>query len=180
MNANVTVAPADALLAEEPRSLQALDRYGLVHSFDGPEYDDLVELARDVTGAPYVSIGLVLPDEGVVKACVGDFIATFQQAESFTAVTIQDRLEPTVVPDMTRDVRFAANPYVTGAVKMRAYMGTTLSSIGDEPLGALEIMDTSAREWTPQQVRHLIILGRMVEAHFELRRVLHEAVLNLR
>jgi hypothetical protein len=29
-------------------------------------------------------------------------------------------------------------------------------------------------------VRHLMILGRMVEAQFELRRVLHEAVLNVR
>ena len=148
-------------------ALDVLDRYGLLHSFDGPEYEDLIELATDLTGAELATITLVLPAEGVVRARVGSQVATIDAAESFTAVTVRDRLHPTVVGDMTADPRFADNPYVTGHHRVRAYIGVTVSSVEDEPIATVEVFDTRVREWTDQQVRHMTILGRMVEAHFE-------------
>lgn len=165
------------MLTTLSQGLKALDRYGLLHSFDGPEYDELIELATDLTETPYGMITLVLPDEGTVKTRVGGQIASVSETDSFTTVTIRDRFVPTVVGDATRDPRFAANPFVTGEVGLRAYIGVTISSIHDEPLAVLEVVDTWPRVWTPRQVRHMTVLGHMVEAHLELRRVLHEAVL---
>lgn len=172
----MTTETAQSLTTPD-HGLAVLDRYGLLHAFDEPEYEEIIELATDLTGAELATITLVLPDEGVVRARVGSQIAAIDAAESFTAFTVRDRLRPTVIPDMTRHPVFADNPWVTGHYQVRAYLGVTISSIEDEPLAALEAFDTRVREWTDQQVRHLTILGRMVEAHFELRRVLHEATL---
>lgn len=152
------------------------DEYGLRHSFgEDPEYDEIVELAQDLTDATQAMIVLVRPDEDTVTTRVGRQAVAVPKEHAFTTVTTGNLFTPTVVGDATRDPRFAGNPFVTGGY-VRAYLGVTILSIHDEPLAALEVVDTRPRDWTPRHVRHVTVLGHMVQAHLELRRLLHEAV----
>ena len=51
-----------------------------------------------------------------------------------------------VVPDATRDPRFADNPFVTGEPFVRFYAGAPLSLPSGDIVGTLCVMDTQPRQ----------------------------------
>ena len=79
-----------------------------------------------------------------------------------------------VVPDTTRDARFAGNPLVTGAPHLRFYAGALLETAEGLPLGTLCVLDHKPRPegLTPQQGFALQVLARQVMSQLELRRAL--------
>ena len=79
-----------------------------------------------------------------------------------------------VVPDTTRDARFACNPLVTGAPHLRFYAGALLETEEGLPLGTLCVLDHEPRPegLTAQQGFALQVLARQVMSQLELRRTL--------
>src|SRR3712207_6650025 len=65
------------------------------------------------------------------------------------SVMIQPGL--TVVPDLTKDPRFARNPLVTGEPYLRFYAGAVLRTPDGVPLGALCVLDRVSRELSEDQ-----------------------------
>lgn len=73
-----------------------------------------------------------------------------------------------VVPDATRDPRFADNPLVTGGLGIRFYAGVPLVRDDGIPLGSLCVIDTSPRAGlTPLQRQGLVVLAADVMARLD-------------
>jgi GAF domain-containing protein len=156
---------------DEGDRLAALDRYGILHTFDEPEFDELVELACDLTGAPIATVSLLTQDEEWFKARVGMQMAAIPREHSFAALTMSDPHRPLVVADTTCEARLSSNPYVTGDPALRAYVGVPILTMDDQFLGAFEVLDTTPRAWSEREVRQLTILAHMVQAYLEMRRL---------
>ena len=75
-----------------------------------------------------------------------------------------------IVPDAARDERFADNPLVTAAPRIRFYAGAPLVSPEGQALGMLCVIDHVPRDLRPNQQESLRILSRHVMAQLELRR----------
>jgi diguanylate cyclase (GGDEF)-like protein/PAS domain S-box-containing protein len=76
-----------------------------------------------------------------------------------------------VVPDTTKDPRFADNPLVTGKPHLRFYAGAPLVTDDGLPLGTLCVLDHKPRPegLTPKQSTALLDLARAVMAQLKLR-----------
>ncbi len=77
-----------------------------------------------------------------------------------------------VIPDLTRDLRTATNPLVTGEPGIRFYAGAPLRMADGTVPGSLCVIDTVPRPGglTSEQADDLRALGRQVSSLMELRR----------
>jgi GAF domain-containing protein len=77
-----------------------------------------------------------------------------------------------VVPDTTKDPRFACNPLVKGEPGLRFYAGALLQTPDGIPLGTVCVLDYVVRELSEAQATTLQALARQVMTQLELRRSL--------
>ncbi len=153
----------------ESRRLEVLAKYAIIDTPPEEAFDDLAALAAHICHAPIALITLVDEDRQWFKSRVGWETEETTRAISFCAHAI---LQPDifVIPDATRDPRFADNPLVAGETHVRFYAGCPLVSEDGEALGTLCVLDREPRELHPDHERALRILSRHVMALLELRR----------
>src|SRR6266550_4676796 len=153
----------------EKQRLKVLWQYSVLDTMPEEIFDDLTELAARICEAPVAMITLVDEDRQWFKAKVGVSINETSRDISFCAHAItQPGLF--IVPDATRDERFAQNPLVKSDPKVRFYAGAPLVSPDGYALGTLCVIDKVPRELPPEQKQALRILVRRVVTHLELRR----------
>ena len=153
----------------EARRLHALQATGLLDTAAEEEFDELVQLAAYICGAPISLISLVDEDRQWFKARVGMEATETPRDVSFCAHVIQqDQLF--VVPDALEDPVFAENGLVLGDPHVRFYAGYPLATDTGENLGALCVIDRVPRRLTPQQEDALRVLARQVMMRIRLRR----------
>lgn len=157
----------------EAERLVALRRYRILDTEPERAFDDLALLASQICGTPIALITLVDEHRQWFKARVGMTATETSRAVSFCTHAIQ---HPGlfVIPDARQDVRFAANPQVTGDPYIRFYAGAPLITPEGQALGTLCVVDRTPRTLTPEQVQALEALRRQAEAQLELRRNLLE------
>ena len=156
------------LLYEEKR-LQALQRYDILDTLPESEYDDIVQLAAQLCGVPIALISLVDRDRQWFKAKAGlPGVSETERCVSFCTVAIE-REHVLVVEDASQDVRFSANPLVTGAPFIRFYAGAPIQSEDGFTLGTLCVIDREPRVLGEEQRRNLLALKRQVELLLKLR-----------
>jgi PAS domain S-box-containing protein len=146
-------ARAEALAAHDIDSLR--DNAGL---------RQITDFAAALCEAPVALINLVEQHRQNFIARSGYDAPEGPPETSFCTVAM---LEPDilVVPDATRDPRFADNPQVTGAPYIRFYAGVPLVSDDGTPLGSLCVIDTAPRDGlTPLQRQGLETLAESVMA----------------
>ncbi len=153
----------------EARRLQVLRSYHVLDSPVESEFDDIASLAAQICGTPIALISLVDEYRQWFKARIGIDATGTPRESSFCAHALEQTV-PLVVPDATRDARFAANPLVTGEPFIRFYAGAPLIAPGGEVLGTLCVIDQLERSLTAEQSRALTLLAREVMTHLELRR----------
>ncbi len=153
----------------EAERLAVLQSYGVLDTPAEKDFDDLVDLAAHICGAPMAFISLVDADRQWFKASYGLTEKETPRDISFCGHTILQK-HLFVVPDATTDARFADNPLVTGNPSFRFYAGAPLVAPEGQTLGALCVMDRQPRQLTPEQEHALLVLSRHVMAQLELRR----------
>ncbi len=156
--------------ALEVARLGALQAYDVLDSAPDAAFDDLARLAAMVWDAPIGVVCLVDSDRQWFKAKVGLEYTQTPRSESFCAHALAQGDEVMLVPDASRDPRFADNPQVTHEPNVRFYAGAPLVTPGGLVLGSLCVFDRVPREANPVAEQALQMLARQVMTQLELRR----------
>jgi GAF domain-containing protein len=157
------------ILRNEKKRLKVLWQYEVLDTVPEEVFDDLTELAARICEAPIALISLVDEKRQWFKSKFGTDVTETSRDISFCsyAITQPDLF---IVPDATRDKRFADNPLVTSEPKIRFYAGAPLITPDGYALGTLCVIDKVPRELRLEQKRALSILAHHVVSQLELRR----------
>ena len=153
----------------EARRLKVLWQYEVLDTVPESVFDDLTELAARICEAPIALISLVDEDRQWFKSRVGLTLNETSRNASFCSFAIQQE-GLFIVPDATKDRRFARNPLVVSDPKIRFYAGAPLITPDGHALGTLCVIDKVPRQLRPEQQQALSVLARHVMTQLELRR----------
>lgn len=128
----------------EPSRQAAVDKLRLLDGPGDPAFDAIVQEAAAALGLPIAAISLIDRDRQWFLARVGLDATETPRAVSFCGHGILQP-EVLVVPDATRDPRFAGNPLVTDDPDIRFYAGAPLVTGDGQALGALCVIGPEPR-----------------------------------
>ncbi len=165
------VAPVDPEF--ELRRNQEVGRYRILDTPAEREFDEIVQLAARLCGAPISTIGFVDADRQWFKASVGLDITGTTRAMALCAWTIASR-EPLVVEDLRDDPRFRGNPLIIGPPGLVFYAGVPLVATSGTVVGTLTVMDRKPRQLSPDQTFAMRVLAHQVVSRLEQRASLRE------
>jgi PAS domain S-box-containing protein len=158
---------------EERQRLAALARYHIMDTVRESGFDDLAALAAQICETPIAVVNLIENGRQWFKAEVGLGVSETPLETSFCGIALLEE-DFLLVPDATKDVRFACNPLVTGEPGLRFYAGALLKSPDGFPIGTLCVLDYEPRSLSEGQQKALRQLARQVMAQLELRLALHQ------
>ena len=165
---------------KEADRLAALRAYDILDSPATREFEDFVQIAALVCEAPIAVVNLIDEARQWFAAEIGLGV---RETPLDISICAQAILQPglLVIPDLTRDPRFACNPLITGEPRLRFYAGALLETPGGLPLGTLCVLDTAPRPHglTAPQRATLQALARQVMTQLALRRAMAEKELLL-
>jgi GAF domain-containing protein len=160
---------------DEPARQAAVDATGIFAHVDDPELVAIVERAAEICQVPIAAVSIVDNDRQWFVARAGLEARETARAVSFCAHALKGA-EIFTVGDATADPRFAGNPLVTGELGLRFYAGAPLFAEGGEGIGALCVIDNTARTaLDPVQQAALTELAGQVMAR--IRRLAQESAL---
>ncbi|MFI5932765.1 GAF domain-containing protein [Actinoplanes sp. NPDC051494] len=149
--------------------LAALYELDILDSEPEKDFDDIVALASAVCGVPMSLVTMVDTDRQWFKARIGTDLTETSRELSFCAHAILGK-DLMVVPDATRDPRFAGHPMVEEQGGIRFYAGAPLITTDGFALGTLCVVDSEPRNLDVEQMQALRALSRQVTSQLELRR----------
>ena len=149
--------------------MAALARYDVLDTPRESDFDDITRLIANICEVPFAVVNLIDDGRQWFKSEVGFGVRETPLADSFCAHAILEN-ELLVIPDATKDERFACNPLVTGDPKLRFYAGSLLKTEDGYALGTLCVLDTRPRELDQRQLDALRVLSHHVMTLLELRR----------
>ena len=158
---------APAIPANDKERLASLRSLGLVDTPPEERFDAVTRLATTIFGLPISYISLVDETKQYLKSRVGLDFCESSRETSFCGHAILEN-EPLIIPDTTKDERFADNPQVTGQPFARFYAGLPLRGPGGFNIGTLCLMDTKPRDFSPENIKALKELGVIAERELHL------------
>jgi hypothetical protein len=154
--------------ANEAERLRTLRAYKILDTKPEERFDQLTQLAALICGTPISLISLIDTDRQWFKSRFGLDLRETPRAQAFCTHAIMQP-EMFVVPDASKDERFAQNPLVTGDLRVRFYAGAPLAARDGHLLGTICVMGREPHTLTQGQMEALQILGRLVIANIELK-----------
>ena len=158
---------------DEPKRVATLHKFQILDSPAEEQFDALTTLAAHICDTPIALLTLIDSDRQWFKSKVGVTLSETSRDLAFCAHAIMVR-HLFVVPDASKDRRFAANPLVRSAPKIRFYAGMPLVTQNNQALGTLCVLDRVPRKLTRAQAEALKALGQQAMNHLEARRELLE------
>jgi PAS domain S-box-containing protein len=153
-------APAQPI--NEAERLQALQELGLLDTAPEERFDRITRLAQRLFDVPIALVSLIDKDRQWFKSRQGLDATETPREVSFCGHAILDK-DIFQVPDAHADPRFADNPLVTGAPKVRFYAGAPLSIDPQLRIGTLCLIDHEKRELNASEMATLRDLAALVE-----------------
>ncbi len=163
-----------AIPEDERGRLATLRSFHILDTMPEQSFDDVTLLASQICGTPISAISLVDEQRQWFKSIVGLDVRETHRDAAFCSHAILEPGHVLVVPDATKDARFADNVLVVGDPKIRFYAGTPLVTFAGDALGSLCVIDRTPRELHAGQLEALRVLGRQVVYQLELRRAFEE------
>ena len=154
----------------EQLRLEELDTYQLMDSFAEKEFDNMVELASAICEMPISLITLLDTNRQWFKANIGLNVDETPKAVSFCQYALNSPEELLIVDNPMEDERFKENPLVTGYPHIRYYAGAPLVTKNGFVLGTLCVIDSKARNLSPEKLNALKIIADKTVSMFEDRR----------
>src|SRR5215468_404743 len=152
----------------EAARLRTLHAYRILDTKPEERFEDLTKLAALICGTPISLISLIDTARQWFKSKFGLDLEETPRAHAFCTHAIMQP-EMFVVPDASKDERFAHNPLVTGDLHVRFYAGAPLAARDGHLLGTICVIDREPHTLNDQQKEALKILGKLVIANIELR-----------
>ncbi|CAO3362278.1 response regulator [Azospirillum melinis] len=170
MSADPVDGPVPAALPpDEGGRLAVLQSYGIIDTPPEPEFDNITRLAQHFFRTRIALVSLIDRDRQWFKSRTGLEATETHRDFAFCAHAILDD-GVLVVPDATKDRRFAGNPLVTGDPHIRFYAGAPLVADGRK-LGTLCVIDDRPRDgFDAREAETLAQLARLVVDEMTLRR----------
>ena len=142
--------------------MRAVRRLGILNSGPEERFDRLARLAREFLDAPIAVVSLIGEEQAWIKACAGLSAQAAAPRSTFWnhAIDLPPR-SALVIPDATRDDRFARDPWVIAPPHVRFCAGVPLAGPDGVTVGALCVLDTRPR--LPPSDRELARLRNLAE-----------------
>jgi diguanylate cyclase (GGDEF)-like protein len=148
--------PHEIARLESLRSLEILD------TLPEERFDRVTRLAKRLFDVPIALVNLIDADRQWFKSRIGLTVREMPREISFCAHTIQGE-GLMVVPDLSQDARFKANPLVYGATGIRFYAGHPLRAADGGKVGTFCIMGVEPRTLDAAGRESLLDLARIAE-----------------
>jgi diguanylate cyclase (GGDEF)-like protein len=153
---------------DEEERLATLRKYRILDTAPEPQFDRIVEVAKRQFGVPLAMVTFMDAERNFLKGRGAMPMTEAPRDISFCGYTIlQD--EVLVVPDTTKDGRFAENPLVVGDPKFRFYAGAPLVAPNGQSLGTVCVFDIAPRNMDEADQQRLKDLADIVTDHLEMR-----------
>ena len=161
--------------ANETERLAAVRALNLLDTAPEVAYDEIGELAAQITACPVAYVSLMDDDRLWLKAKYGlpPGLNQCPREIAFCATTVCGT-ELVMAPDLRQDSRFNQIPFVVGEPYFKFYCGMPLVTSEGYALGTLCVIDFEPRELTFEQTESMRRLTRQVMTQLELRRKLIE------
>jgi len=149
----------------EKLRLEALRSMKILDTPPEEQYDRLTRLAKRIFNVPIALISLVDENRLWLKSANGLEEKDSPRDISFCGHAILGE-DLFVIPDTQGDERFADNPYVTEAPKIKFYAGCPIKSPQGFKLGTLCIIDQKSRQMDNDDLQALKDLAQIAEHEF--------------
>jgi GAF domain-containing protein len=157
--------------ANESARLEAVAEYkSLTDSLLQGSYQEITQLAAEISGTPVAFIGLVDETNEWFIARLGLEIEQVPRQYSFCSHAIVDPIHPMVVEDARYDERFYDNPLTMGDPRIVFYAGVPLVDSHGYALGALVVVDSRPRHLSEQKLIVVQLLAKLAATQFELEK----------
>jgi GAF domain-containing protein len=156
------MSPAAPFPPDEQERVAALRELHILDTPTEERFDCLVRFVKQKLQVPIALISLVDTNRQWFKTCIGLPINETSRDASFCAYAILGE-GILVIPDATKDERFADNPLVTGAPFIRFYAGCPLREPQGHKIGTLCLIDRLPRQLDEPQLQRLTRIASMVE-----------------
>lgn len=125
-------------------------------------FDRITRMARQLFDVPVALVSLVDENRQWFKSCIGLSAREGPRETSFCGHAILGD-DVFLIPDASRDERFADNPQVVGGPRIRFYAGCPLKAPDGHKLGTLCVIDHKPRHFDQDEVAALRDLASIVE-----------------
>ncbi len=132
-------------------------------------FDDLLQLASHLCGAPMAMIMLIDDQHLCFQASLGFSLDECSYKRAFYA-QLNKNTQPHIVPDTLMDPGWTISPLIMGEIRIRFYADAPLLSAAGKVIGRLAVMDTNPHSLTPVQIELLNALARQLASQIELSR----------
>ena len=160
--------PAE-LPPDEPERQAALERYGVLDGQPDALFDNITRMVGLALDVPIALVSLLDNDRQWFLSRYGLNVTQTPRIWSFCGHVVASR-RPLEVPDAPNDLRFADNPLVVMAPKIRFYAGSPLRTPDGHILGTLCAIAPTPRQLTDAQRELLTLLAAQVVEILEQRR----------